>query len=134
MKELTAEWVSKADNDFEVARLARYRADAPIADAICFHSQQCAEKYLKAFLQEHRIRFPYTHPLIPLLEMCLPLDPGFESLRVDLDRLDGYAVAARYPGVFVTLEMADEALEAASRVRDFIQTRLRSATDERANE
>jgi HEPN domain-containing protein len=131
MKELTAEWVSKADNDFEVARLARYRAEVPIADAICFHSQQCAEKYLKAFLQEHRIRFPYTHPLIPLLEMCLPLDQGFESLRVDLDRLDGYAVAARYPGVFMTLEMADEALEAASRVRDFIQTRLRSATDER---
>lgn len=134
MKELTAEWVSKADNDFEVAQLARYRADVPIADAICFHSQQCAEKYLKAFLQEHRIRFPYIHPLIPLLEMCLPLDQGFESLRIDLDRLDGYAVAARYPGVFVTLEMADEALEAAGRVRDFIQTRLRSATDECANE
>lgn len=56
MKELTAEWVSKADNDLEVARLARY------------------------------------------------------------------------PGVSVTLEMADEALEAASRVRDFIQTRLRSTT------
>jgi HEPN domain-containing protein len=134
MKELTAEWVSKADNDLEVARLARYRAEMPISDAICFHSQQCAEKYLKAFLQEHRIRFPYTHPLIPLLEMCLPLDQGFESLRVDLDRLDGYAVAARYPGVFVTIEMADEALEAASRVRDFIQTRLQSAADEHTSE
>lgn len=134
MKELTAEWVSKADNNFEVARLARYRAEAPISDAICFHSQQCAEKYLEAFLQEHRIRFPYTHPLIPLLEMCLLLDQGFESLRVDLDRLDGYAIAARYPGVSVTLEMADEALEAAGQVRDFIQTRLRSATDDHANE
>ncbi len=129
MKELTAEWVSKADNDFEVARLARRHADVPITDAICFHSQQCAEKYLKAFLQEHRIRFPYTHPLIPLLEMCLLLDVGFEALRVDLDRLDGYAVAARYPGVSVTLELADEALEAANRVRDFIQTRLRSVAD-----
>ena len=50
MKELTAEWVSKGNNDFEVAWLARHRADVPIPDAICFHSQQCAEKYLKAFL------------------------------------------------------------------------------------
>ena len=134
MKELTAEWVSKAENDFEVARLARYHAEVPISDAVCFHSQQCAEKYLKAFLQEHRIRFPYTHPLIPLLEMCLPLDLDFESLRVDLDRLDGYAVAARYPGVPVTIEMADEALEAAGQVRDFIQIRLQSTADERASE
>jgi hypothetical protein len=47
--------------------------------------------------------------------------------------LDGYAVAARYPGVFVTLEMADEALEAASRVRNFVQVRFRSATDEQTN-
>jgi HEPN domain-containing protein len=44
MKELTTEWVSKAENDFEVARLARYRAEFPIADAACFHCQQCAEK------------------------------------------------------------------------------------------
>ena len=77
MKELTAEWVSKADNDFEVARLARYRAEAPISDAICFHSQQCAEKHLKAFLQEHRIRFPYTHPFIAS-------DPAFADRRAQL--------------------------------------------------
>ena len=62
MRELTAEWVSKAENDFEVAHLVRFRAELPIADAICFHGQQCAEKYLKAFLQEQRIRFPQQFP------------------------------------------------------------------------
>ncbi|HKZ85132.1 MAG TPA: HEPN domain-containing protein [Anaerolineae bacterium] len=59
MKEIIAEWVRRAENDFDVAHLARAREESPITDAICFHSQQCAEKYVKAFLQENRIRFPY---------------------------------------------------------------------------
>ena len=124
MRELTAEWVSKAENDFEVAHLARFRAELPIADATCFHCQQCAEKYLKAFLQEQRIRFPHAHAMMPLLELCLAVEPGFEGLHADLDRLDGYAVAARYPGLQVTLDMADEALSAAGRVREFVRDRL----------
>jgi len=124
MKEITAEWVRKAENDFDVAHLARAREESPITDAICFHSQQCAEKYVKAFLQENRIRFPYAHPLMPLLDLCLSVDTEFESLRQDLDRLDGYAVAARYPGITITLEMAEGALAAASRVRAFIRSKL----------
>ena len=47
MREITVEWVQKAENDLEVAQLARWHADEPIADAVCFHAQQCAEKYLK---------------------------------------------------------------------------------------
>jgi HEPN domain-containing protein len=106
MKEITAEWVDKAEHDFDVAHLAREREASPITDAVCFHSQQCAEKYLKAFLQENRVRFPYAHPLLPLLDLCLTADSAFESLRQDLDRLDGYAVAARYPGIDITLYRA----------------------------
>lgn len=124
MREITAEWVDKAENDFEVAQLARWRAEEPISDAICFHSQQCAEKYLKAFLQEQRQRFPLTHPLIPLLELCLAFDSEFEALRLDLDHLDGYAVAARYPGVKISLELADDALASAARVRSFIRRKF----------
>jgi HEPN domain-containing protein len=30
---------------------------APNYDAACFHAQQCAEKYLKALLQEKEIEF-----------------------------------------------------------------------------
>jgi HEPN domain-containing protein len=124
MREITAEWVNKAENDFEVAQLARWRAEEPISDAICFHGQQCAEKYLKAFLQEQRLRFPFAHALMPLLELCLTFDSDFESLRPDLDHLDGYSVAARYPGVEISLELADDALASASRVRAFIRQKL----------
>ena len=55
MNEVTREWVDKAESDFDTADLTLHGREAPIIDAVCFHSQQCAEKYLKAFLQEHRV-------------------------------------------------------------------------------
>jgi HEPN domain-containing protein len=57
MKPLTAEWISKAENDFATAlRESRVRKNVNY-DAVCFHAQQCAEKYLKARLQEAGIAF-----------------------------------------------------------------------------
>ena len=34
MREITAEWVGKAENDFEVAQLASRRAEEPISDEL----------------------------------------------------------------------------------------------------
>lgn len=46
MKPMTLEWVAKAEGDFAVMeREARVRKK-PNYDAMCFHAQQCAEKYL----------------------------------------------------------------------------------------
>jgi HEPN domain-containing protein len=49
MNRLTAEWVQKAEGDFLVAQKMLRARKQPVYDAVCFHSQQCAEKYLKAF-------------------------------------------------------------------------------------
>jgi HEPN domain-containing protein len=55
MNELTAEWVAKAEGDWTTAgRELRARRN-PNYDAACFHAQQTAEKYPKAFLQEHAV-------------------------------------------------------------------------------
>ena len=42
-------WIQKAESDLKVAK-DQMKEPNPATDAICFHSQQCAEKYLKAFL------------------------------------------------------------------------------------
>ena len=120
MNEVTKEWVDEAENDFAAADLTLHVIEAPIVDAVCFHSQQCAEKYLKAFLQEHLIRFERRHELNVLLDLCVPLDGEFELLRETLQSLEHYAVLIRYPGMIVPLEMAEEAFSAAKRVRKFI--------------
>ena len=84
MNPLTMEWINKAEGDYVTAgRESRVRNN-PNYDIVCFLSQQMAEKYLKAFLQEHGIAFPRTHNLITLLNLCLAVNPmiDLQPLRV----------------------------------------------------
>jgi HEPN domain-containing protein len=46
-----AEWVNKAEQDYKTAQfLHAGNAQGEYSDSICFHSQQCIEKLLKALL------------------------------------------------------------------------------------
>ena len=93
MKQLTREWIVKAEGDFAlVKREARVRA-SPNYDAVCFHAQQCAEKYLKARLCEARLEFPKTHDLNALLDIIIPLESRWELYRPDLVFLTDFAVS-----------------------------------------
>ena len=125
MNELTSEWVEKADNDYFSADVLLHSLEAPIIDTACFHCQQCAEKYLKAFLQEYRIRFERTHVLADLLELCIPIDNTFKKIAGDLHGLESFAVAIRYPGAVVPREIAEQAFKATSHVRIFIRKKLK---------
>lgn len=124
MNALTTEWVEKAEGDFATAgrelRARRY----PNYDAACFHAQQVAEKYLKAFLQEHGRTFPKTHNLVELLEHCLVVDADFEMQRNRLIVLDRYAVRFRYPGDAADKDEASDAYRTARVVRGFLRVRL----------
>jgi HEPN domain-containing protein len=116
MKPITAEWVGKAEGDFAtVEREARARKN-PNYDGVCFHAQQCAEKYLKALAVELDLPFLRTHDLVILLEQLLPVYPLWEVYRGDLAYLSEFAVSFRYPG-----ESADResALDAQRRCRVF---------------
>jgi len=73
MNPQTAEWVEKAEGDWNAAQqLNRVRKD-PSYDAVCFHCQQSVEKYLKARLEEAGVNFPKTHDLIKLLGLASSL-------------------------------------------------------------
>ena len=124
MHALTREWVDKAEGDYHTAgREARVRR-SPNYDAVCFHCQQCAEKYLKAYLQEHNHRFGRTHNLIELLELCLEFDPSFELQRDLLIRLNKYAVEFRYPGESADNSDARNALRALKSFRALLRQQL----------
>jgi HEPN domain-containing protein len=124
MNELTSEWVEKADNDFHSADILLTAGEFPIPDSACFHCQQCAEKYLKAFLQEHMVRFERTHSLTLLLDLCISLDKEFERLKKDLEQLENYSVAVRYPGVRISVEIAEGAFITTKKVRQFVKKKL----------
>ena len=117
------EWVEYAEEDFTVAK-SSLRRTKPLTTSSCFHSQQCAEKYLKAILVSREIEFPKTHDLLILDGLCNKAGILTGFTKEDLGRLSGFAVQTRYPGNQPALEDAREALENASHVRRFARSLL----------
>jgi len=116
MKPLTLEWIDKAERDYEtMERESRVRKN-PNPDAVCFHAQQCVEKYLKARLCEAGERVPKIHDLNALLDRVLPLEALWSAYRKSFLYLSEYAVNIRYPGDFVE---KDDALAARGYCRAF---------------
>ena len=116
MKRLTKEWVQKADNDLVVAKKIA-DASPPLHEAVCFHWQQCAEKYLKALLQEAGEPVPRTHELVTLLSLVAP-HYRVAGLMRGLKFLTNFAVEVRYPPERATKRQAAAALRWAGKVRD----------------
>ncbi len=108
MKPTTGEWIAKAEGDFAVMERESQVVVCPNYDAVCFHAQQCAEKYLKARLCEAEAVFGKTHDLVALLDMVLPLEPDWEESREDLGYLSDFAVNFRYPGDTADKNAAEE--------------------------
>ena len=129
MKPLTAEWVEKAEGDFVTARRERYARNSPNYDAVCFHTQQMAEKYIKAFLQEHEVAIPRTHDLVDLLNICLRFEPNFIDIETHIKSLNGYAIGVRYPGQTIYKDEAVDALHHAMIVRKFFREKFNLTTD-----
>ena len=111
------EWMAKADNDLRSAAHLLKMKDCP-TDTVCFHAQQCVEKYLKALLVAQGIQFRKTHDLRELLAL-LPsrLRPSLDNS--EQDRLTEYATVTRYPGNYepISLTEARQAVKTARRVR-----------------
>ena len=98
MKPATREWVDKAEADYAVALLLRPSRQKHSRDIVCFHLQQCVEKYLKARLTEAAISFPRIHDRERLLDLVAPAEPLWLALRPSLAKITDYAVEIRYPG------------------------------------
>ena len=125
MNDETREWVEKAEGDFNGALVLLRQKHIGTADLICFACQQSAEKYLKAFLVERKVKFPKTHDLEKdILPLCRDVDEEFKSLLPFLQTLDPYAVEFRYPGENATFENAKDTFNAAQAVRRFVRTKL----------
>ena len=56
MKASTREWIAKAEEGFAVAKALTRPRKRPLWAPLCFHAQQCVEKYLKARLNEASIQ------------------------------------------------------------------------------
>jgi HEPN domain-containing protein len=88
-----------------------------VYDGVCFHCQQCAEKYLKALLQELALLITRTHDLESLRVQLLPHHQPLRSLCRGMEFLTDSAVDVRYSGKEARKRQAAAALRWAGRVR-----------------
>jgi HEPN domain-containing protein len=129
---LIREWLAKAENDLLTAvHTLTLGADSP-TDTVCFHAQQCVEKYLKALLVLQATPFPRTHDIRGLRALLPPLlRPNLDSRTEDL--LTEYATVRRYPGAGpdISLTEARKAVAIARRVRREVRRHLPPAARHR---
>ena len=121
MKPITLEWIAKAEGDWASAQREMRARKLPNFDASCLHAQQCAEKYLKARLEEAGIAFGKTHNLITLVAVALAVEPGWTVLQPHLNALNAYAVVYRYPGSLASKTDARDAVNACRKVRRLVR-------------
>lgn len=106
-----AEWLRYARSDLAVAGI-----DPPsnvVFETLCYHTQQAAEKAVKAVLIAEGIDPPRTHDVRQLLDLLPPhIVPPVGSAVIAA--LTQYAVQARYPDDYSGEIEADEWREAVA--------------------
>ena len=119
--EFVRQWLLKAEEDFNAAK-SLLEHGISFLNTVCFHSQQAAEKYLKAFLTYHQIEFPKTHDIDKLLDLISPIHSMLAQSLRDTILLTNYGVDHRYPGDLpdITSNDAHEAVKMAEKVRRMV--------------
>ncbi|MDP3244145.1 MAG: HEPN domain-containing protein [bacterium] len=121
-----ADWLKRADEDTQAAEVLL--TDGGLSNSVCFHSQQAAEKYLKAFLafQEKHIR--KVHDLVVILTLCEEIDQSFKDLRDDVSYLSKFYIETRYPGDYPRFARreASEALKSVLKIKEFVWEKIKN--------
>ena len=117
-------WMMKAAEDYRVAgHFLNLKARDYFVPA--FHSQQAAEKYLKAFLVWKQIPFPKTHVIDDLLRLVATADAALAANLKPAGMLSPYGVEFRYPSQEVaTKREARAAYRMAGLVKAGVEQRM----------
>jgi HEPN domain-containing protein len=94
MKEISREWLRKAQDDLDV--IEEIKNKKHLTNMVAFHAQQAIEKSLKAIIDEFDLGFVKIHQIERLLEIVK------EHLEVKIDyelvqMLDSLYIESRYP-------------------------------------
>jgi len=94
MKEISREWLRKAQDDLDV--IEEIKNKKHLTNMVAFHAQQAIEKSLKAIIDEFDLGFVKIHQIETLLEIVK------EHVEADIDHeivqiLDSLYIESRYP-------------------------------------
>lgn len=121
-----SEWIDYADGDLKAA-LKLLRPPEIMIPSALYHTQQCAEKALKAFLIYKKQQPRKIHDLLLLLDLCTHFDQEFSSLMKHAAELNPYISGTRYPDShFYTpdVSVANSAVKSATIILDFVKSKI----------
>ena len=95
LPEIVKEWIEKAEEDYGFACASIEHTD--YFAQVCFHFQQAAEKYLKAFIVANKLEFRAVHNLLELLQIARQNEPNIEELQQACCFLNPFYIDTRYP-------------------------------------
>jgi len=123
--DLAKEWLRYAQSDLNTATHMFYDVHTKETEISCYHSQQCAEKALKAYLVSKGITPPYTHDLLELSNLCTAQEKDFSNLQPCCVSLNPYSVHTRYPNELeIDDTIAKLALDKAQFVYQFVVKKI----------
>ena len=108
-------WLRIVKEDLAAAKVL---LKSELFSSVTYHSQQAAEKALKAFLVFKDRPVIKTHDLLKLLKLCTLIDCDFQKLFDAADRVNPFSTKFRYPDEFSIpgLEEANFAIKYAQKI------------------
>jgi len=118
-------WMIKAYHDLISAKKLA-RDEEPVLDTAIYHTQQCAEKALKAYLSYKQQPPQKSHNLRLLVELCQEIDEAFAEIIGDAEELSPFATAYRYPDMIMEPEAqeVEDAARQAEKIFNFVRQKL----------
>jgi|SRR3989338_2041837 len=119
------DWLKKAEEDeLVIVRILEMGPFSPI----CFHSQQMAEKLLKALLIYSHSEPPKMHDLVELGALIEPAYADIKDLKHELKRLSQFYIQTRYPADYpeFTKKEAAESFDMATRIKEFVMSKIKA--------
>lgn len=94
---------------------------------VCFHFQQAAEKYLKAYIINKGLKFDKVHDLVHLLRTWAVHEISFSELKEECIILNTAYIETRYPVHWPTdysRNTAKHAQAATEKIREIVYNHL----------
>jgi HEPN domain-containing protein len=120
------QWILKAEHDL-LSSKKLVEGENPLLDTAIYHTQQCAEKILKAFLAFSQKPLVKTHDLNELVKLCSKIDTSFRELFDYVEQINPYYTAFKYPSDYMDPEFLDvtEAIDLAEKIFEFVKEKIR---------
>ena len=119
------EWRLLAERDMSVADYLAANMRPVPTEAIAFHCQQAAEKYMKGALVILEEEPPYTHDLEKLCSMAEKHRPSFASVFAPCTVITHFAVQPRYDlGLSLSEDDMRLVLTHTNTIKEFLQKEI----------